>query len=344
MRLFLPLLRTLVAPTYNCTMTKLPEKTLPAKNNNLQDLKIFRGNGKTPTPVTHAKTAMVNNTAEITPQAKNLNADTANTLGDTEAATPASSTSEVLSKAKSVASTLATAPVLPVVLPKETKKLVETITDKKEDNLRFIKKPAVIFIQGFSPFGISNGDGISEMADNFPGAKKFSWEQHDDIMAEIKKHAPDQPVVLVGHSFGGDTAVEIAEEFNSAKNGFRSVDLLVSIDAVGMNKTIMPINVKSNLNFFGEGILPFVHGDPNIARNTKYTEVTNELRADWHSKMDDNPEVQFQIFEKINQILKNNSKEAGFPEGDIFIEITEQNQIKDIIEALKGNQGSRAKA
>lgn len=323
-------------------MTKLPEKLLPPKNNNLQDLKPFRGNGKTPAPASQAKTALDNSAAEITPQAKNLNADAVTMPAESETASSTSSSSEVLSKAKSVAATIAKAPVLPVVIPKETKKLTETIADKKEEKLHFIKKPAVIFIQGFSPFGISNGDGITEMADNFPGAKKFSWEQHDDIVAEIKKHAPDQPVVLVGHSFGGDTAVEIADKFNSAKNGFRSIDLLVSIDAVGMNKTIMPINVKSNLNFFGEGILPFVHGDPNIARNTKYTEVTNELRADWHSRMDDNPEVQFQIFEKINQILKDDSKEP-FSEGDIFIEITEQNQIKDIIDALKGNQGSRAK-
>ena len=169
------------------------------------------------------------------------------------------------------------------------------------------------------------------MADNYPGSKRLSLEEHGKIMDEIKKHAPDQPVVLVGHSFGGDTAIEVANELNSPKNGFRAVDLIVSIDAVGMNKTIIPVNVKSNVNYFGEGLLPFVHGDPTVARNTKYTDVTNELRADMHSKMDDNPEVQFEIFNKINEVLGARGEE------DIFIEISETNQIKDVLEAIKNS-------
>lgn len=171
----------------------------------------------------------------------------------------------------------------------------------------YLKKPAVIFIEGFSLFGISNGDGIQEMSESFPGAKRFSWTEHQEIISEIKKRSADQPIILVGHSFGGDTAVEIANELNTLQHGFRPIDLLVSIDAVGMNKNIIPINVQKNLNFFGEGVIPFLHGDPTVARNTKYTEVVNELRSDLHSRMEDSPEVQFQIFEQINQVLKDKS-------------------------------------
>ena len=122
-------------------------------------------------------------------------------------------------------------PVLPIITPSESKdttKLEEKISDKPiKEKLSFIKKPAVIFIEGFSAFGISDGDGIKDMADNLPGAKRFSWDQQKDIIDEIKKHAPDQPVVLVGHSFGGDSAVEIANTLNTVKNGFRNIDLLV---------------------------------------------------------------------------------------------------------------------
>ena len=308
---------------YNGSMTKVAEKAAtPIVNSNLKNLKPFRGGGKA-LPTVEAK-------PEISEQAKALNA-----TEQTE--TPKTETPNILEKAASVAKSIAKAPVIPIVVPTSSpKKLAEKIDDKKIDEkkqppLHFIKKPAVIFIEGFSAFGISNGDGISEMAEGMPGAKKFSWEEHDKIMSEIKKHAPDQPVVLVGHSFGGDTAIEIANELNSVKNGFRSIDLIVSIDAVGMNKTIIPQNVKRNLNFFGEGLIPFIHGDPTVARNTKYTEVTNELRSDMHSKMEDSPEVQFQIFEAINETLGNHGEE------DIFIEITEKSQIKDILEALKDN-------
>jgi len=312
-------------------MTKVSDKPIqPAINQNLKNLKTFRGNksiaapGKEPVSQT-----------EITDQAKLLNAKETQQPTTPEQPTPNTSASDVADKAANVAKAIAKAPLLPIVVPSKPAKISEKIEDKKidkkEEKIHFIKKPALIFIEGFSAFGISNGDGIKEMSDNMPGAKKFSWEEHDKIMGEIKKHAPDQPVVLVGHSFGGDTAIEIANELNSIKNGFRSIDLIVSIDAVGMNKTIIPQNVKRNLNFFGEGLLPFVHGDPTVARNTKYTEVTNELRSDMHSKMEDNPEVQFQIFEAINETLGKSGHE------DIFIEISEASTIKDVLETLKEN-------
>lgn len=312
-------------------MTKVAEKSALPLNNNLKNWKAFRGSKALAQGQVSTSTEGLPKT-DITAQAKNLN-ETPSATETPGPSSPAQSTSgEVLSKAATVAKALAKAPVMPIIIPTNTKKIETKIADKKtEAPVHFIKKPAVIFIEGFSMFGISNGDGIKDMADNFPGAKQFSWEDHDKIMSEIKKHAPDQPLVLVGHSFGGDTAVEIANELNSPKNGFRAVDLIVSIDAVGMNKTIIPVNVKSNLNYFGEGLIPFVHGDPTVARNTKYTEVTNELRNDMHSKMDDNPEVQFEIFNKINAVLNTHGSE------DIFIEISETNQIKDILETLKNN-------
>lgn len=318
-------------------MTKVAEKSAPPINNNLKNLKSFRGAkalapGETPKLPEAPKLGEEIPKADITNQAKTLNA-AEEVKPEAPPATEApskSASSDVLSKAASVAKAIAKAPVMPIIVPTNTKKIEAKITDKKvEAPIHFIKKPAVIFIEGFSMFGVSNGDGIKDMADNYPGAKKFSWEEHGKIMDEIKKHAPDQPVVLVGHSFGGDTAIEVANELNSPKNGFRSVDLLVSIDAVGMNKTIIPVNVKSNVNYFGEGLIPFVHGDPTVARNTKYTDVTNELRNDMHSKMDDSPEIQFEIFSRINDVLGNHGEE------DIFIEISETNQIKDVLEALK---------
>lgn len=320
------------------SMNKVAPKHSAPLNNNLKDLKPYKNNGaKIPNNLNIENKEQV--TSEITEQAKALNTkETIKT--DPSPSTPDNSSNEIGDKAQAVAKSLAKAPVLPVIIPKETKNLANKISDKEVDTkkikdkdapVHFIKKPAVIFIEGFSAFGISNGDGIKEMAENFPGAKKFDWTEHDKIVEEIKKHAPNEPVVLVGHSFGGDTAIEVANELNSVKNGFRAIDLVVSIDAVGMNKSIIPINVKSNLNFFGEGLIPFVHGDPTVARNTKYTDVTNELRADLHSKMEDNPEVQFQIFEKINQVLSSKGEE------DIFIEISEKNQIKEILENIKNN-------
>ena len=321
---------------YNCPMTKVAEKSVsPINNTNLKNVKPFRG-GKNIVPGETLKTGQEVSKAEITEQAKALNATEvarANQLENPSEESTQSTAKEVSEKASSVAKAISKVPVLPIITPTGESKALSKSSEKKitdqrpEPPVHFIKKPAVIFIEGFSAFGVSNGDGIKDMADNYPGAKLFDWSEHDDILKEIKKHAPDQPVVLVGHSFGGDTAIEVAHELNSAKNQFRAIDLIVSIDAVGMNKTIIPVNVKSNLNYFGEGLIPFVHGDPTVARNTKYTEVTNELRTDLHSKMDDNPEVQFEIFNRINQAVGTSSDD------EIVFEI-DNDQLKEMLQSL----------
>lgn len=318
-----------------------PKSKEPLKNENLKNLKSLKGSAPSAHPAPPIK-------ADISSSAKTLNAQNTTTPPEAPApstevpapsipASSAVSAGEASTSAASVAKTLAKIPVLPISIPSESKdikKLEEKISDKNIPKLSFIKKPALIFIEGFSAFGISNGDGIKDMADNLPGAKRFNWDDQDKIIEEIKKHAPDQPVVLVGHSFGGDSAVEIANTLNSVKNGFRGIDLLVSIDSVGMNHSIIPMNVKRNLNFFTEGVIPFLHGDPNVARNTGYTEVQNELRSELHSKMDDSPEVQFKIFEAINETVNETNHQ------DIFIEIQTTDELRKLIDS---QLSSRAK-
>ena len=58
---------------------------------------------------------------------------------------------------------------------------------------------------------------------------------------------------------------------------------------------------------------------------SKYTEVANELRSELHSKMEDSDEVQFKIFESINEVLSDSNHQ------DIFVEIQKNDQLKEII-------------
>ncbi|MFA6239015.1 MAG: thioesterase domain-containing protein [Bacteriovorax sp.] len=305
--------------------TVQPKLNDPIKNENLKNLKAFKGKGVAPEALAETLKGPAAPT-DISETAKTLNSETGNSSSSS------SNSEKAMSSATKIADSLSTVPVLPIVVPsesKDAKKLEEKILDKTPSKLSFIKKPAVIFIEGFSAFGISNGDGIKDMADNLPGAKRFSWNEQDRIIEEIKKHSPEQPVVLVGHSFGGDTAVEIAATLNSVKNGFRGIDLLVSIDSVGMNHSIIPMNVKRNLNFFQEGVVPFLHGDPTVARNTDYTEVLNELRNELHSKIEDSEEVQFKIFQSINEVLGEKNHQ------DIFIEMQKNDLLQEIIDTQK---------
>lgn len=303
--------------------TVQPKLREPIKNDNLKNFKSLKDKAlpasglKAPAEAAISEKALELKAESETPKTPEVPKDV-----------PSDAPSDVATSATSIAKTLAKMPVLPIALPsenKDIKKLEEKILDKAPPKLSFIKKPAVIFIEGFSAFGISNGDGIKDMADNLPGAKRFSWDEQDAIIEQIKKHSPEQPVVLVGHSFGGDSAVEIANTLNSVKNGFRGIDLLISIDSVGMNHSIIPMNVKRNLNFFGEGIVPFLHGDPNVARNTDYSEVINELRSELHSRMEDSNVVQFKIFESINEVLSENNQE------DLFLEMQKNDQLRELI-------------
>jgi hypothetical protein len=302
-------------------MTAVQNKNNSAiKNDNLKNLKPMRGAASASIP--EAK-------SEINESEKSTISNTAKTLSNQTKEDGTKKVENAIDSASSVAKSLAKVPVLPIVVPSEAKqsdKLAEKLSDHKlQEKTKIIKKPAVIFIEGFSAFGISNGDGIKDMADNLPGAKRFSWDEKDKIIDEIKKHSPEQPVILVGHSFGADSAVEIANTLNSLQNGFRNIDLLVSIDSVGINHSIIPMNVRRNLNFFGEGFVPFLHGDPTVARNTDYTEVVNELRSELHSRMDDSQEIQYKIFDTINDVL------GEFDQPDIFEEIQQNSLIKDLI-------------
>ena len=126
--------------------------------------------------------------------------------------------------------------------------------------------------------------------------------QQEDIIKEIKKVALNQPVILVGHSFGGDTAVDIANSLDSLEHGFRSVDLLITMDSVGFNNDIIPQNVKKHLNIFGETSL-FLNDGPHVARRHDKTDVKNILSPLDHTDLDDDKGHQFEIVNLIQETL-----------------------------------------
>lgn len=219
-----------------------------------------------------------------------------------------------LDSAKGVAKSLLTTPPLPIGIPTGSSLKVDASESSNKGNeakevknndgkkTKKIEKPALIFIEGFELFS-SGGNGVKDMAQAMPGGKHFGWDQKKEIVNEIQKHSDKQPVVLVGHSFGADTAVEIAEEFNNLQKGYRPIDLLVTLDAVGFNHHVIPVNVKRNLNFFAEGRIPMLHGTAHVAKNPKLTNVHNELKSVTHTDIDDSRDIQFEIFNEIKNLI-----------------------------------------
>lgn len=171
-----------------------------------------------------------------------------------------------------------------------------------------LKKPAIFFIKGLDVFSSpskSEGGyaGVGRIAETIEGSRLYGWDQKDEIIKEIKKVHKDYPVILVGHSLGGDTAIEVADELDSLKENFRSVDLLVTIDAIGFSHDIVPQNVKKHLNVFGESSF-FLKDGPHVARREEKTNVRNILSPLDHTDIDDDKEIQYEIVNLIQETLK----------------------------------------
>jgi hypothetical protein len=170
-----------------------------------------------------------------------------------------------------------------------------------------MKKDAIIFIKGldlFSSPSKSEGGyaGVGRMAESIEGARIYGWNQKDEIIKEVLKIHPENKIVLVGHSLGGDTAVEVSEALDSLKNNFRSVDLLITMDAVGFGNDIIPQNVKRHLNIFGENDL-FLNDGPHAAREADKTKVTNILSPLDHVDIDDDKETHREVISLIRETL-----------------------------------------
>ena len=201
-------------------------------------------------------------------------------------------------------------------LPKPVEKVAkDEVVDKAKEAAKVeekakpgtVKKPVIAFVSGwqwmFSP-SKSEGSyaGVGRMAEAVEGSRLYGWDQKDAIIEQIKKTHIDQPIILVGHSLGGDTVKEIADELDSLEHNFRKVDLLVTLDAVGFNNDIIPQNVKEHLNVFGENDM-FLNDGPHVARRFEKTHVSNMLSPLDHTELDDAKDVQYEIMQAVNRVL-----------------------------------------
>lgn len=95
---------------------------------------------------------------------------------------------------------------------------------------------------------------IVNQAAKIPGVgagKTFEYSSNNKKIVDFIKQAveanPDEPVILVGHSFGGDQVVEISEDL---KDAGIDVDLTIQIDSVGTFDDELPSNVREGLNYY----------------------------------------------------------------------------------------------
>lgn len=167
-----------------------------------------------------------------------------------------------------------------------------------------IDKPAVFFIGGLRVLDFDLlEDGMKSMTEAVDEGRYYGWDQKSEMIDEIKTRKNTQPVILVGHGFGADTAMEIAQDLNTLENKFRTVDLLVTLNSIGVNNDFVPQNVLTNKNYLTADN-GFLDDGPNIALNYKTTKVENYLRPEDHSDLDDTVDIQREVMQQIDRLIK----------------------------------------
>jgi hypothetical protein len=104
-----------------------------------------------------------------------------------------------------------------------------------------------------------------------------------------------EKINVVGHSFGGDTAKDVARALDQIN---LPVNVLATIDAVGIDSNMIPGNVRTNPNFI-QGNTPFLHGEKNTPVNPSQTTVENIVRPEGHWGIATAPEVRDKIIKGI---------------------------------------------
>lgn len=209
-------------------------------------------------------------------------------------------TGHLIADAASVAKKAIPAPI-PSGIPMAAAK--EAIATGDLEKLSPINKPGVFFISGLHLGSISSGnDGLPQLSEAVSSGEHFSWKDEDDVFESILRRPKDKPIVLVGHSLGGDAVVNLANRLNTLEGGFRKVDLLVTLDSVGFDNDIIPKNVKKNLNYMLSDDL-FYNDGPNVARDAKLTDVTNFLREEGHTDLDESNDIHFDIITNIDEVM-----------------------------------------
>ncbi|NES70143.1 MAG: PEP-CTERM sorting domain-containing protein [Okeania sp. SIO2D1] len=134
-------------------------------------------------------------------------------------------------------------------------------------------------------------------------SKVFAWTDANEALDFINGFDDLCCLVVIGHSFGGDTAIDdFASDLLLPAN--QMVDLLIQIDSVGIGDEQLPNNVKNGINYYqiSEGIFEpqgaqNVMGSMNINVEQLFTG-----KSITHTSIDDNPHLHKQIIKDIRRV------------------------------------------
>jgi len=132
-------------------------------------------------------------------------------------------------------------------------------------------------------------------------SRVFLHTKEQEALDWIESIGGHSCLVIGGHSFGGDSAIGLAEDFVFPD----PVDLTIQIDSVGVGDEVLPSNVRKGVNYYqiSTGLLEpqgamFVSGAENINFEAKYG-TNSDGTPMTHFSIDDDHRLHDQIATRI---------------------------------------------
>lgn len=129
------------------------------------------------------------------------------------------------------------------------------------------------------------------------------------IIEDYKNHKIRSPIILVGHSLGGNEQIKVARKLAQANI---SVALLITVDAV--SPLPVPANVKQVVNIYRPSFVPLFSGQRLQALCPQCTHIENinvttlkNMDVN-HFTIDGNKQVQKLMTEKVLATIQNNER------------------------------------
>ncbi|QEG37827.1 PEP-CTERM sorting domain-containing protein [Bythopirellula goksoeyrii] len=190
----------------------------------------------------------------------------------------------------------------------------------------------VVFFNGFlADTNPSTGLGILNSTLTMLGipgyeGKLFEWTQRQQAYDWVQQYTSDRStLVLVGHSFGGNSAFELADDF--LKPAGLTVDLVIQLDPVAYQSgaiDMVPTNVDVGINYYqiSTGLFEpqgedFVAGATNIN-----TEVLFNDTSITHTSIDNDPRLHAligqNILDNLNQTSVDFDQDGDFDGADFL--------------------------
>ncbi len=184
----------------------------------------------------------------------------------------------------------------------------------------------IVVFTGFASQTINETTGMQKLVDAFRQEAKldqsnlkmpiFAWDGRKDAISYLNSLGlkNNDKLIVIGHSYGGDTAILLANEL---KKRNRRVDLLIQVDSVGSSDDVLPSNVAKGINYYQADDNPMSIGRFKVQQeviNSTNLDVNRVFRNELitnnnyplnHGSIDDSNEVHQAIIQQVLNAVAN---------------------------------------